>query len=200
MAHGQLTWTAKSASAKVFSDAGTAITDFSFKNAGKYNIRLLEIQPDCHCTAASTSASVIEPGKTGSVKVVFSIGDRIGKQLQTIKVITDDPSAESTVLIFEIDIETLANVASRFVYWTRGEKPEPKTTNILLRQDKGVSLEGVDPGGNAFSVRIIRGTNGKEPALEITPVSTEHRVLQSIRIKAQTQRGTIEFPVIARVL
>ncbi|HEY5753469.1 MAG TPA: DUF1573 domain-containing protein [Chthoniobacterales bacterium] len=199
-AHAQLTWTTKSASTTVFSDAGTATTEFSFKNTGKHTIRLLEIQPDCYCTAAASSTSVIEPGKTGSVKVVFSVGDRIGKQIQTVRVVTDDRHSESSVLIFEVQIEPLASVASRFVYWNRGEAPEPKSTNIVLRKDRGVYLEAVETEGNAFSVRVVPGENGKEPLLEITPISTERRVFQSILVRARTPRGTIEFPVVARVL
>lgn len=72
--------------------------DFVFKNAGKDNLIIRKIKASCGCTAVSPKDTVIEPGKTSSIKAIFSSGTRKGRQNKSITVITNDPKNSRIIL------------------------------------------------------------------------------------------------------
>ena len=72
--------------------------DFVFKNVGKSNLVLRKIKSSCGCTAVSPKDKVIEPGKSSSIKAVFSSGTRKGRQNKSITVITNDPKNSRIIL------------------------------------------------------------------------------------------------------
>jgi len=72
--------------------------DFIFKNTGKNNLILRKIKSSCGCTAVSPKDKVIEPGKTSSIKAIFSSGTRKGRQNKSITVITNDPKNSRVIL------------------------------------------------------------------------------------------------------
>jgi len=72
--------------------------DFIFKNTGKDDLILRKIKSSCGCTAVSPKDKVIEPGKSSSIKAIFSSGTRKGRQNKSITVITNDPKNSRIVL------------------------------------------------------------------------------------------------------
>ena len=72
--------------------------DFVFKNVGKDNLILRKIKSSCGCTAVSPKDKVIEPGKSSSIKAIFSSGTRKGRQNKSITVITNDPKNSRIIL------------------------------------------------------------------------------------------------------
>ncbi len=72
--------------------------DFVFKNVGKSDLILRKIKSGCGCTAVSPKDKVIEPGKSSSIKAIFSSGTRKGRQNKSITVITNDPKNSRIIL------------------------------------------------------------------------------------------------------
>ena len=72
--------------------------DFIFKNVGKGNLIIRKIKASCGCTAVSPKDKVIEPGKSSSIKTIFSSGTRQGRQNKSITVITNDPKNSRIIL------------------------------------------------------------------------------------------------------
>ena len=72
--------------------------DFIFKNVGKGNLIIRKIKASCGCTAVSPKDKVIEPGKSSSIKTIFSSGTRRGRQNKSITVITNDPKNSRIIL------------------------------------------------------------------------------------------------------
>ena len=72
--------------------------DFIFNNVGKSNLILRKIKSSCGCTAVSPKDKVIEPGKSSSIKAIFSSGTRKGKQNKSITIITNDPKNSRIIL------------------------------------------------------------------------------------------------------
>ena len=71
---------------------------FTFSNKGDVPLTIKSIKPSCGCTAVSSSASVIPPGKKGHIKATFDSANFGGSIKKTISVDTNDPHAPSQTL------------------------------------------------------------------------------------------------------
>jgi hypothetical protein len=65
-------------------------TKFEFKNSSKKTVHILEVRTSCGCTEAAISSSEIPAGESGSIAVLFTIGNRTGLQEKEIFLVTDD--------------------------------------------------------------------------------------------------------------
>ena len=74
---------------------------FAFKNAGKKDLEIKNIQTSCGCTAAVTSTKLLKPGESGSLKVEFDSTNKSGKLSRTITLTTNEPTSPmKTITIF----------------------------------------------------------------------------------------------------
>lgn len=71
---------------------------FSIKNNGDTPLSILRMVPSCGCTAANASSPVIQPGKSGEIKIVFDSTNFSGKVTKNIAVETNDPKTPSYTL------------------------------------------------------------------------------------------------------
>jgi hypothetical protein len=71
---------------------------FKLKNEGKSNLIIRNIKPSCGCTAISPEKTMIAPGESTEIKMVFDSKGTMGRQYKTITVITNAPNAPTTVL------------------------------------------------------------------------------------------------------
>jgi len=80
--------------------------EFQFKNQGKETLLIRKIKTTCGCTASTPSSYEIAPGKEGTLSVTFNSTRKVGKQLQTITVITNDPKKSTHLLRIAGTVET----------------------------------------------------------------------------------------------
>jgi hypothetical protein len=78
--------------------------DFNFTNEGMYTLVIYSIKAECGCTATDLGKRKIEPGETGSIKVVFDPRNYRGVVQKELTVYTNDPRSPET------DIKVIANV------------------------------------------------------------------------------------------
>lgn len=71
---------------------------FRITNEGKRDLIIRRIETTCGCTAVVPESRVIRPGESKELKVTFHAADRHGKQLKTIRVISNDYIRSSMVL------------------------------------------------------------------------------------------------------
>lgn len=71
---------------------------FNFKNSGKQTLIIRKMSSTCGCTASEPSAYEIPAGETGNIAVSFNSTGKIGKQFQTITLITNDPHKPTKLL------------------------------------------------------------------------------------------------------
>ncbi len=71
--------------------------NFRFINEGKAALVIYEASASCGCTVPSYSRKPIDPGKSGSIEVVFDSAGRIGRQNKTVTIRTN--SSPATVLL-----------------------------------------------------------------------------------------------------
>ncbi len=71
---------------------------FEFTNTGKTPLIIRKMTTTCGCTATEPSAYEIRGGESGYIDVEFNSTGKIGKQFQTVTLITNDPSKTSKLL------------------------------------------------------------------------------------------------------
>jgi len=71
---------------------------FNFKNTGKEKLIIRKMNSTCGCTVSEPSAYEILPGESGHIDVTFNSTGKIGKQFQTITLITNDPHKNTKLL------------------------------------------------------------------------------------------------------
>jgi len=71
---------------------------FNFKNNGKETLIIRKMTSTCGCTVSEPSAYEISSGSSGHINVTFNSSGKIGKQFQTITLITNDPHKSTKLL------------------------------------------------------------------------------------------------------
>lgn len=71
---------------------------FTLTNAGKSDLIIRKISPSCGCTTVNPDKSVIKPGESTSMKVIFNSAGKIGTQNKSITIITNDPMKSREIL------------------------------------------------------------------------------------------------------
>jgi len=79
---------------------------FTVQNKGNADLIIERTRTTCGCTAAITSEKRIAPGHTGEIKVTFSSGRRIGKQVKYVYVQSNDPDEPTLKLTVKGEVET----------------------------------------------------------------------------------------------
>jgi hypothetical protein len=81
-------------------------TIFTFENKGKGPLVILSVTTSCGCTAPKYDTKPIDPGKTGTLEVIFDSSGRTGKQSKTITVRSN---ASKPIVLLKISCEVLTS-------------------------------------------------------------------------------------------
>jgi len=80
--------------------------EYRFRNSTPKPVRITGLTTSCGCTEASVDDTLVRPGASGSVKVLFTVGKRTGRQLKSIYVHTDEmPGLTELELVVELPSE-----------------------------------------------------------------------------------------------
>lgn len=88
---------------KIF-DFGTGETgkeikySFVFSNKGKSDLVIRKVHASCGCTATNPEKSLLKPGETSKIDIVFNTESRVGDQFKSITVISNDPEHPEIML------------------------------------------------------------------------------------------------------
>jgi len=66
--------------------------DFTFRNGGGEDLRILAVEPSCGCTSVLLSAPLTHPGAHGGIRVVFDSENYAGEVVKEIEVRSNDPA------------------------------------------------------------------------------------------------------------
>jgi hypothetical protein len=80
---------------------------FSFENKGKGPLVILSVATSCGCTVPKYDTKPIDPGKSGTLEVVFDSSGKTGKQSKTITVTTN---ASKPVVLLKISCEVITSI------------------------------------------------------------------------------------------
>lgn len=167
-----LRWETTEADLAATAGDSEASTVFRCKNTGLAAIRILAARPSCSCTRAEISASSIPPGGTGSVKVTFTVGERLGRQQKFIAVTTSDAPEKPTTLTLRITIAEVVSCTPKLVFWRQGEDPAEKTIELAAVRPQTIAALEPPAKNPRFSTRLETVVEGKKYLLHLKPDST----------------------------
>jgi hypothetical protein len=70
--------------------------EFQFKNTGKTDVLITNVQPSCGCTAADYTKTPIKPGEVAKIKATYNAANK-GTFAKTIKVTTSAEEGQKTL-------------------------------------------------------------------------------------------------------
>lgn len=68
--------------------------EFFFKNTGKANLIIKDVQASCGCTIPKWEKMPVPPGKEGSIQVLFNTSGRTGLQNKSVRIISNAANNE----------------------------------------------------------------------------------------------------------
>lgn len=79
---------------------------FHFKNTGKKNLVILNVESSCGCTIPKYDKKPISPGEEGKIEVEFNSAGRFGKQYKVINIFANIPEKV-------VELKIIANIKNK---------------------------------------------------------------------------------------
>jgi rhodanese-related sulfurtransferase len=176
-------------------------TEFPFSNDGSAPVSILSITPSCGCTTAKLEKDVFNPGERGAIRVIFTIGSRVGPQEERIVVTTDEPGKPAIALQLRVAIPEAIKIAPRILFWKSGEKNVTKTVTMEIPTGQDIEITAVDSIPAEFSVKTILDRENQIFLAHVTPKTTGLPILRKFVIQVQAGATKIfRIPVYLKIL
>ena len=179
---------------------------FSFTNQGDKMVRLTEVHPSCGCTVPTLEKDTYNPGESGKITATFTIGNRVGHQVKTIQVYTDEPGRkEPYTLTLKVDIPEAIKLSSRTLIWRTGDEATTKECQIELHPDLPLHIDSATPlaGGNEadFEIELIEVAPNSIYQVHVTPKSAGKSARVTLQLgsdsdKAEILKGYLIYAVV----
>ena len=161
-----------------------AVGHFKYQNTGDKPIKFKSVKASCGCTAAQSQKDQVGPGEKGEITATFSIGDRVGQQVKTVSVETDDPAHPVTQLTLKTNIPQLLEIIPNFVFWQAGENPGPKIVIAKAGKDTPIkNLEVVSTNPQMFEAKVEKGPDAGDFRIVIQPKATNVSAYSTVTVK-----------------
>src|SRR5205814_6015637 len=159
-----------------------AIGHFKYQNTGDKPVRFKSVRTSCGCTAAQTQKEEVPAGEKGEITATFNIGERTGTQVKTVTVETDDPANVTTVLTLKAVIPQELEINPTFVFWGKGEAPNPKTIVVLAGKDFSVKQLKVASSSPDFQTKVEQ-TGKDQFKIDVQPRETDKIIAATLTIQ-----------------
>lgn len=170
---------------------------FQFVNRGEKPVRVVNVRADCGCTVMAGEAEVVPPGGKGSVRAVFHVGSRTGKQSVAVTVTAEEPETRVYNLMLDVAIKDFVTVTPSFVYWKLGDSTEPKVLQVALAP--GFQFLSAECATSDFLVE--KAVAGPVVQLRVIPRDTWAKRNGTIKINVREgEQSPIEVLAYARVM
>jgi uncharacterized cupredoxin-like copper-binding protein len=131
--------------------------NFVIRNSGDAPLQIKEVTVSCGCTAAKPSASLIAPGKTAEIQVVFDSSSFTGKVQKSISVLTNAGKAPNFTLNMEGTIVEVLQVAPRQLSLgpVKPGAAKQMTVTVTNRDSVSVKLLSVSATTNTLPTKAV---------------------------------------------
>jgi len=162
----------------------TAKGEFTFTNVGKQPVTIDSVKPSCGCTTAGLEKKMYQPGETGHLTTVFTIGSHKGDQAKSIRVNVRGENP-ATVLTLVTHIGESVKLEPSLVFWRAGETPRAKT--ILVKLPGGTRLTRVASNDPKFTATLEPVGEKSEYKITVTPEGTAQKATAVLNIQGMTR-------------
>jgi hypothetical protein len=104
---------------------------FTISNDGTELLRLIKVKPDCGCTLAEPADTLLAPGTSTTLRVVFNSGNYEGEQRKVVVMETNDPAEPRLDLLLLSYVTQDVEISDRILAFgpvRRGQTPVLATT------------------------------------------------------------------------
>jgi len=187
VAEAELLWETKEIVQSATAGDDGLVSRFKFKNTGTTRITIIGVHASCHCTTAEPSTSIIEPGESGHIQTVFHLGDRLGAQVKTIDVTTDDASDRPVSLVLRVKINELVVCNPRILVWPVGTAKTAKTVEFAPAGSQRLLMISPPAETPGFTCDLESAGADNKFRLRFTPLSTDVPATGIFRCTAQVE-------------
>jgi hypothetical protein len=183
-AHAELKWEQTAVELHPAPTDKEAVGHFKYQNTGSKPVRFKSVHTSCGCTAAQSQKEEVPPGEKGEITATFKIGDRTGTQVKTVTVQTDDPANVTTVLTLKAVIPQELEINPTFVFWGKGEAPNPKTIVVHAGKDFSVKQLKVASSSPDFQTKVEQ-TGKDQFKIDVQPRETDKIIAATLTIQPE---------------
>ncbi len=115
-------------------EGGKVTGRFEFTNVGDSALILVTVKPNCGCTAANYTKTLVAPGEKGFIEAVYDPNGRPGPISKSIAVTTNEPVNSMTVIFIKGSVEKRPPTVFELAGYIVGQGMV-RFKNITLRKD-----------------------------------------------------------------
>jgi hypothetical protein len=171
-----------------------AMAVFPFRNTSRTPVRILLVTADCRCVAADPVKEICAPGDSGEIRARFTVAGRVGRQVKTIAVTTDEAADHATVLTLVVDIPQLIEVTPRFIFWEKGSQPGERSVDVVVADPGRVTIAGLRCSNPRFAARLQREAAGRY-RLRVKPDGTQQPASGIVALEVTIAGESRDFQV-----
>ncbi len=180
---------------------------YPFTNTSNSTVTIVEATASCGCTVPTLDKKVYEPGESGELNAIFTIGSRQGKQHKVITVVTEDKdgSKDTYELKLEVDIPIPVTFKPRVRFWKLDSEATTQNIEITFHEKLPTVISDLkrrDPNEPAkFDYEIETVTEGLKYIVKLTPKTPNQKASETFFISSEQDRDDIlrKYPIYAYV-
>jgi len=185
-----LIWEQKRIDLKAGLDQKEVVAAFNFENTGEIPVTIRDLSTTCECTVAELTKRTYAPGESGTIKAIFTIGDRMGPQERQITVAMDDSYAPVATLTMHVEIPELLSYSARMLRWSsKGPADEKSVEVAALDQNRIVDLKVKSISPDRATARVEAIIAGSKYRIVVQPILSNSPSTATITLVATFAGG-----------
>jgi hypothetical protein len=196
-----LAWDSRTVSITAKSEDQEVSAMFHFRNTGTTSVAITKVHPGCGCTTTELAKSTYAPGEEGTLKAIFTIGEREGSEEKHFEVTTSDSPTAPVMLVMRIDILKPLTRTPQLLLWRQNTEITEKAITIAAaggHRITAIEVKKVMPDEAAARVEQIEA--GVKYRILVRPMSMAKPLSAVISCVARFEdRSAYPFSVYALV-
>lgn len=155
---------------------------FKFQAEGELATEITEVQTTCGCLKAKADKQVYQPGESGVIDCVFSVGSFEGEHIKSIYVITSDKENGRIPLKVTVNVPQLFQIEPQVQKWKVGAPAEPKKVSFKVVYKDPIEIVSLSSSREAFTAEFKEIEKGRDYEITLTPSDTSKPMLGALSI------------------
>lgn len=154
---------------------------FELKNVSSDIIRIVRTKSTCGCTAGEPPREPILPGATATVRVSADWGERPGRRMEEVLLLTEGAGGGQLALTITGNVRTIATLSPGSISFGNVYAGETNVREFRLQGpaegDSTFQITSVEAPGRGISVIRVRGDGAADPSAPLTGDGGRFRVM-----------------------
>jgi hypothetical protein len=163
---------------------------YTFKNTGDQPVLIVSAKGSRGCLVDQHALGAYQPGASGTLKVHFQIGSRVGAIVENISVVTSD-AKEPVVLRLVVNVPVLFRLDREVVEWTVGSATTPQEISFVDLSGTGVKPTLVYSTDENIQATLTRDNAPDRWVVKLTPQSTARAGVSPVYLDVDVGGGRV---------